>query len=378
MNYEVLIVGGGVIGLSIARELYKKGARKIAVVERGLVGRESSWAAAGMLSPNIEAGIGSVFHRFCRESLEMYQPFAAELLNETGIDIELDRSGTIFVTFDDENAGKMVEEYAKLREAGVETEQLSSDGVLKTERHISPLVVSGLRFPGDWQADNRKLLSALRQYAESNSIELVENTAVDGLIVKDGLVCGTVAGEVEFLADKTVLATGAWSSHIKFGSEDTPFNIRPVRGQMIWFDCGERLLRKVVYGPHCYLVPRADGRILAGSTTEDVGFEKAVTESAIEHLRNAACEMLPLLREQEVAGSWSGLRPRSDDELPVIGEASGCEGLIVATGHYRNGILLAPITAKLIADRLIDAKESEYFEHFSPNRFVNEHKFVGA
>lgn len=363
--YEVLIVGGGVIGLSIARELHRNGVRKIAVVERGRTGEEASWAAAGMLSPNVETEVNTVFHRFCTESLEMYPQFAAALLGETGIDVELDRSGTMFVGFGEDDDTKLRLEYQKLSDAGIESAMLSREEILKADPQLSPQVSSGLGFPSDWQVENRQLLAALRRYAELNGLEIIENTQVDELIVEDGRVRGAAG----YRSEATVLATGAWTSLIKFGQLASPVNVKPIRGQMIWFDCGLKLLDKVVYGPGCYLVPRADGRILTGSTTEDVGFEKGVTQSAIEQLTAAAYEILPALREFEVAGSWSGLRPRSDDEKPVIGSVAGFEDLIVATGHYRNGILAAPHTAKIVAERIVSGARSAYFEAFDPNRF---------
>lgn len=362
-KYEVLIVGGGVIGLSIARKLDKCGVRGVAIVERAELGREASWAAAGMLSPNIETDVGSVFHRLCRESLELYPKFAAELLEETGIDIELDRAGTLVAAFDDEESGRLLEEHADLGKVGIDTEVLSQQEVLMAEPKLSSLVRSGLGFPNDWQVENRKLLLALKRYSELNGIEKFENTQIDELIVQDGRVVGARGSNDEFAAGKTILATGAWTSLIKFGGQLAPFSIRPIRGQMIWFECAERLLNKVVYGPGCYLVPRRDGRILAGSTSEDVGFEKGVTQEAIGQLAAAAQELVPALRDLEVAGSWSGLRPRSDDPMPVVGAIEGYRDLIIATGHYRNGILLAPLTAQMAANE-------KYPEAFSPNRFA--------
>jgi len=369
-KYEVLIVGGGVIGLSIARELHRNGVRRIAVVERGSVGQEASWAAAGMLSPNVETDVGTVFHRFCRESLEMYPRFAAELFDETGVDVELDRSGTMFVAFGEDDGKKLVAEYQKLHDAGIEVETLSGEDILKAEPELSSLVQTGLSFSSDWQVENRKLLAALRRYAELNGIEIIENTSIDELTVESGRVRGARSESAEYLANATVLATGAWTSLIKFGGFASPISIKPIRGQMIRFDCGTRFLEKVVYGPGCYLVPRVDGRILAGSTTEDVGFEKGVTETAVKHLSEAAYAILPALRELEIAGSWSGLRPRSEDAMPVIGSVTGFEDLAVATGHYRNGILAAPHTAKIVAERIVSGAKSAYFDAFDPNRFA--------
>lgn len=369
LSKDFLIVGGGVIGLSIVRELHKMGARDILIVERGLVGQEASWAAAGMLSPNVDADVGSDFHRFCRASLEMYMDFAAELLDETGVDIELDRAGTFSLAFTNEERAALFGYIENLRDAGFEVEKFSAKEILKAEPHVSPKVKAGAYFPDDWQVENRKLLVALEKYAQNNGIEIIENTVVDELIVENGRVTGARSEAAEFFAGNTVLATGAWTSLIKFGGREAPFKIRPIRGQMIMFDCGERLLEKVIFGPRGYLVPRSDGRILVGSTSEDCGFINRVTGDEVDILQSTAVEALPILAEHKIAALWSGLRPCPPDELPVIGKVEDHERLFVATGHYRNGILLAPLTVKIAAEMLIDGERSEYLDTFSPNRF---------
>ena len=369
---EVLIIGGGVIGLSIARELHKRGVRDIAIIERGEVGHEASWAAAGMLSPNVETEIGAPFHNLCRRSLDMYPQFAAGLFEFTGIDIELDQSGTLFVSMDDESGSDLMSEYRKLRDGGVEVDSLSKEEILRAEPLLSSLVQIGISFPDDCQVENRKLIAALRKFARDNAIQTFEQTEVSELIVVNGSVRGARTNGGEFHAERTILAAGAWTSLIEFGSEIAPFRIKPIRGQMISFDCGDRLLEKVVYGPGCYLVPRKDGRILVGSTTEDVGFENSVSFDAVGRLKSAAFKLLPKLRTSKFGGAWAGLRPRSDDELPVIGEVDSLSDLTIATGHYRNGILLAPITAKIVADNLIDG--TDFPAEFTPGRSMrNSH-----
>ena len=370
VNADFLIIGGGVIGLSIARELHKRGVKRITILERGVVGREASWAAAGMLSPNIETVVGSPFHLFCREALDLYPDFAAELQTETGVDIELDRAGTIIVSDDEESGLNVLAECRSLRDSGFEVESWSQDEVLRAERHLSSLIQIGNFYPRDWQVENRKLLSALTAFAQNSRIEIRENTAVSEMMIDNTRVVGARTETGDIRAGHTIVAAGAWSSLIKFCNRTAPLGIKPIRGQMVWFDCGERLLEKVVYGPGCYLVPRADGRMLVGSTTEDVGFEKAVTEGAVEQLRNAAYRILPELSTRRFGGSWSGLRPRSADGLPVIGSVGGFQGLTVATGHYRNGILLAPVTAKIVADNLLE--DIEFPNVFSPDRVLKD------
>ncbi|MGH9949646.1 MAG: NAD(P)/FAD-dependent oxidoreductase, partial [Pyrinomonadaceae bacterium] len=287
-------------------------------------------------------------------------------------------SGTFEVAFDEEERLSLQRNFHALREVGVVVENVSLKELSELEPQVSSKINGANFYPRDWQVENRQLLAALRRFADLNAIEIIENKPVTGIGVENGKVTGAACNEINFFAEKTIIAAGAWTSLIKFGNQPPPFRIKPIRGQMIWFDCRERLIEKVIYGPRCYLVPRADGRILAGSTTEDVGFENFVTESAIEYLRNSASEILPALSEYEIAGSWSGLRPRSDDGLPILGNVAGYENMFVATGHYRNGILLAPMTAKIVAQKAVDGIDSEYFSIFSRDRFAIEIRSSGA
>lgn len=369
MNPEVLIIGGGVIGLSIARELHKQGVRQIALVEKGVCGWESSWAAAGMLGPQVEADETGAFFDLCCESRDLFPDLALELLDETGIDIELDCAGTLYLAFTDDDVREIRGRYEWQRKAGLEVVQLSGDEARRAEPFISPDVRKALFFPNDWQVENRKMLAALKRYAELNGIEIRENTRVERLIVQGARVSGAETEKSRILAGTTVLATGAWTSLIKLGLTDTPINIEPVRGQMLAFCNPERLFQSVIYSRRGYIVPRTDGRILAGSTSEQVGFDKSVTDEATDGLQKMATEISPFLGGLPVSDRWSGLRPFAADGLPIVGEISEIDGLFIATAHYRNGILLAPLTAKLAAEKLANKKDSEYFRIFGPDRF---------
>jgi glycine oxidase len=332
VNSDFLIIGGGVIGLSIARELHKRGAGSISVVDKGRIGAEASWAAAGMLAPNAECHADDELFRLCTASNRLYPDFAAELLDETGIDIELDRSGTLSVAFSDEEAAELDAKYEWQIGAGIDVEKLSAKEILDLEQQISPDVHSGYRYLNDWQVENRKLVAALRRYCEISGIELIENTAVTAL-AKEGIV---------------IVTAGAWTNELLPKPQ-----VKPIRGQMISL-VGPipRILRHVIYSPRGYVVPRADGRVLVGATVEDVGFCKEVTPEAIASLHAAAIEIAPALGDLDVAEAWSGLRPFVAGEIPVIGRVPERENVLVATGHYRNGILLAPITARKIADEI--------------------------
>lgn len=369
MNPEILIIGGGVIGLSIARELHKSGVSSITVLEKGRCGEESSWAAAGMLGPQAEAHEGGAFFDMTVTSREMYPQFAAELLAETGVDIELDRQGTLYLAFTDDDVAEIKKRFEWQRKAGLPVEHLSADEARRAEPFISTDIRGALLFPNDWQVENRKLLAALKRYAEQNGIEIRENAAVEQLIVEDGHVSGARTATDTFFAGVTILATGAWTSLIKLGDADMPLKVEPVRGQIVAFQTAKRLFRHVIYSRRGYIVPRADGRILAGSTSENIGFEKAETETVASSLRQMAAEIAPNLSSLAITDHWSGLRPFAMDGLPVLGSFAGISGMTIATAHYRNGILLAPLTAKIVADKVVEDIEPSYLAAFSPDRF---------
>jgi glycine oxidase len=369
MNSEVLIIGGGVIGLSIARELHKNGVVRITVVDRGAIGAEASWAAAGMLAPNIETDTSEDFHRFGTEALNMYPDFAAELFAETGVDIELDRSGTLCLAFNESESTELAETFRRQKLRDVPVEYLSGDEVRRLEPLVSPSAQDALLYPTDWQVENRKLMSALRTFAERNGVRIAENVDVSELIVDGSKVLGAKTSTGEMLADTTILATGAWTSLIKIGDVSIPGSVKPIRGQMISFETGAREIGRVIYSPRGYLVPRADGRILVGATVEDVGFDKSVTAEGVESLRSAGAEIIPRLRDLEIAERWAGLRPFAADGLPVLGDIPGYENIFVATAHFRNGILLAPKTAKIICDRIMSNEPSNYLDLYGLGRF---------
>ena len=375
---DVLIIGGGVIGLAIARELHKKGLRKISILERGSVGKESSHAAAGMLAPQAETDRADDFFSFCSEGLKLYPKFAGELFDETGIDIELDRSGTLYLAFTDEDVSEIRRRFEWQKQASLNVKHLPALDVRQIEPFVSPDVREALFFPNDWQVENRKLLYALQKYVQLNEIEIRENTEIENLLIENGKVAGVETANARFFAEKVVLATGAWTSLIKIGDYSLPFRVKPIRGQMISFHTAKRLFSKVIYSPRGYLVPRFDGRVLAGATVEDAGFDKSVTESGTEFLREHALEIAPSLVNLEIREAWAGLRPFAVDSFPVMGFLDEIKNLFVATAHYRNGILLAPITARILADKIVENADSDYLRIFSPHRFQTASEIKAA
>jgi len=369
MNSDVLIIGGGVIGLAAARELRRKGVRRITILERGLPGREASHAAAGMLAPNAETEKLDDFFRLCNESNKLYPEFAAELQDETNIDIELDRQGTLYVALTDEDSEEIGRRFAWQRAAGLAVEHLGARETRVMEPFLSPDVRESLFFPEDWQVENRKLLEALEKRARASGVEIRENTIVTNLLIENGRAVGAETETEKFFAPEIILATGAWTSFV--GAENLRLpQVAPVRGQMIAFHTAKRLFQKVIYSPRGYLVPRADGRILAGATVEDAGFDKSVTRAGIEFLHENTLEIAPSLVNLEIAEKWAGLRPFAADGLPILGSFPHVENLTLATAHYRNGILLAPITAKILAEKIAGGAHSDYLKIFSPHRFA--------
>jgi glycine oxidase len=339
-------------------------------VDKGMPGHEASWAAAGMLAPNAETECVDDFYSFCSESNDIYPAFAESLYKETGVDVGLDLAGTLQLAFDDAEAKSLLEKYRRQRDADLPIEMLSAEEVLRLEPEISSRVILGISYPNDRQVDNRKLVSALIEYCRRNEIKIISDEQVHSVMVENGRASGILTETASFPADVTIIATGAWTSFIEIG-DGGPIgvDIKPIRGQMSAFSADSHILKKVIYGPNCYLVPKADGRILVGATVEDVGFDKTVTDEAVNELKRSAAEILPEILNLDIVETWSGLRPRSADELPVIGNLAGIDNLFIATGHYRNGILLAPLTAKIIAEKVVGNIDSPYFSIFAPERF---------
>jgi len=368
VHTDVLIIGGGVVGMSIARQLHKSGVSDVTVIDQGVCGREASWAAAGMLSPQAETDELGPFFQFCSRSRDMYPDFSEELLQETGIDIGLDRTGTIYIERSDDAGGEVLQRYRKQRDAGLDVELLSTEDVMRLEPHTSEFGGRGVLFPGDWQVDNRELVQALRRYAEINGIGIIENTAAKALLTDSEEVMGvrTSAGEIH--ASHTVLAAGAWTSLVDLGPIAARIQVEPVKGQIVCVTARPGVLSHVIYTHRGYLVPRHDGRILAGSTTEYTGYDRGTSAEAIERLTRFANEMLPNTA-LTVTDTWAGIRPGSADGLPVLGEIPGLQCVTVASGHYRNGILLTPATAEIIADRIINNADHEEFSVFGMGRF---------
>jgi glycine oxidase len=382
---DVLIVGGGVIGLSIARSLARRGVRRVTLIERASLGAEASAAAGGMLAAQAEADRADAFLELACASRDLYPFLALELKEETGVDIELERTGTLYLGFTEEDEAEMSRRYSWQASAGLTVQKLTPEEARALEPAVSPGVRSALLFPLDAQVENRRLVAALVRAAEKYGVRLLTGTEALSVRIERGEVRSVETSRGTVSTPFIIIAGGAWSSLIganpcagggsssnnsNYTSSELPaLRIEPVRGQMLCFDARQRLARHVLYSPRGYLVPRMDGRLLAGSTTEHAGFDKRVTGLGVHAIMTHALEIAPSVGGLTLLDSWSGLRPRAEDDLPVLGTCAAVRGLVYATGHYRNGILLAPITGEMIADVLTRGITPPLLRAFTPDRF---------
>ena len=363
---EVVVVGGGVIGLTIARALALRGVHEVCLIERGELGTEASFAAAGMLLPQVEAFTKDDFFTLACRSRDLYRSFAAALHEETGIDVELDTTGTLYLALNDDDQEEIEKGYYFQSHAGLSVELLSAAEARELEPCISSSTHGALLFPNDIQVENRRLLAALANSISNLGVTVLTGTNVDSLIIERNRLTGVQTNRGTISCSTAVVAAGTWSSFIKH----THAAIEPVRGQMVCLEAKPHLTRHIIFSRRGYLVPRRDGRLLAGSTSEEAGFAKCVTAGGISKILQNAHEISPAISNLPIVDTWAGLRPRSPDGLPVLGPCVEINGLFYATGHYRNGILLAPVTGELISEAVVEGVTSPLLAPFSPERFL--------
>ncbi len=368
---DVAIVGGGVIGLAIARALALRGVSNVVVVERSGPGCEASSAAAGMLAPQAEADNADEFFKLAVSSRDLYQEFSDALREESGIDIELDTTGTIYVAVTEDDEAECARRYEWQTKAGLVVERMTAEDARMFEPCISESVRSALRFPLDVQVENRRLVSALSESNKQLGVTFLAGTTVEAIRHERDLITGLETARGFISAPNVVLAAGAWSSSLlNSGKASSSPRIEPVRGQMVCLASNPQLTRHVIYSPRGYIVPRMDGRLLAGSTTESAGYDKRVTAAGIHAILSHALEISPHVGLLPLVDCWAGLRPRAAGGLPVLGPCAEITGLFYATGHYRNGILLAPITGELLADAIVNKSVSPLMKPFAPQRLA--------
>jgi len=364
---DIIIVGAGVVGCSVAYHLARMGVKGILVLDRGQIGGEASTAAAGMLAPQCEAPGPGPFLDFCLAARRYYERLAPELKEIARTDIEYLDWGILHL-LDEEGDEAAEGRYRWQRELGLTVERLTPEEVFKLEPGLTKEVGGALFFPDDHHVNNAELICALAQAARSHGVRIVEGCTVSGFIYDGDKVAGIRTPDEIFTAGYIVLCTGAWSWQlgVLLGRR---IPVEPARGQILYAELPELPVRHPVWGKGGYVVPRLNGGLIVGSTVEYVGFDKSVSLDGIRRLSELTLALLPGLAEQPFTRAWAGLRPHAKDGLPLIGPLQGLDRLYIATGHFRNGILLGPLTGRLVAEMIVGEPVSFPLDAFSPGRF---------
>jgi glycine oxidase len=369
---KVAIIGAGVIGLGIAWRLAGRGAR-VDVFDRGAAGSGASHAAAGMLAACCEAEPGEdALVALGRESQARWPAFAAELLEASGIDVELRQEGTLVVALTADDQARIHHHLAHQKKLGLPLEWISAAEARRREPHLAGKLAGALWSPQDHQVDNRKLAAALRVAAERAGATVHEHKAVKEISVANGRADGVVLADGTTVeADVVVLAAGAWSRSIGGIAPEQRPPVRPIKGQLLSLkmDAASPLINHVVWAPGIYMVPRRDGRLILGATVEEKAFDTALTAGGLLTLLEAAWRTVPAIEELPIDEMWVGHRPGSRDDAPILGPGP-IHGLIYATGHHRNGILLTPVSVDAIAKLVLDGAVDPAIRPFGIDRFA--------
>ena len=364
---DVAIIGGGIMGSAVALRLAQRGIG-VTVIERGIPGAEASSAAAGILGPQMEAEGPGPLLELGLKSRALYPALAAELRELTSIDVGYDRSGVLAVAFDEAGEAALSARRAWQLARGLRVESLSGEAAHAREPALGPAVRAALAFTDDAQVVARELARAFSQAAAGAGARFLTGRYVRRVLTDKEAVTGVELDGDVLPAGVVVVAAGSWSGLVE-GAGVPPTVVRPARGQLVSIETRPPLFRHVVSAPGGYLVPRRDGTVLAGSTVEMAGFRKEVTVGGLAAILTMARTVIPALADAPVTGSWSNFRPFTEDHLPVLG-ATRVRGLVLATGHFRNGILLAPITAQAIAELIATGKASIDLSPFAIDRFA--------
>jgi glycine oxidase len=372
---DVVVAGGGVIGAAIAWRAAAAGLDVVLVdPDRG---EAASLVAAGMLAPVSEALFGEgALLRVNLLALDRFPSFAAELEEVTGQHVGLRHEGTLAVAYDPGDYAALMRLTTFRRSAGLGAEELDSRACRKLEPFLAPDVHGGVLFAGDWSVDNRRYSAALREAVTAAKVRLVGDEVTEAL-VQDGRARGVrLAGGGDIGAAWTVIAAGCWSSAIGGLPEALRAAVRPVKGQLLRLRHPASMppvlthtIRATVRGADVYLVPRADGELIVGATQEERGPDRTVTAGAVHDLLDDAMSVLPVTSELILAETCAGLRPGTLDNGPIVG-GFGIGGLLLATGHYRNGILMSPVTADAVVAMLTGGSPAPEWEPFTPQRFT--------
>jgi len=358
------------MGLGIAWRLAQADC-SVTIYDRGEAGHGASWAAAGMLAAAVETEPGEEeLLVLTRESQRMWPGFAREIEAASGISVDYRDEGTIVIALTRDDAEQLRHAYDFQKSLDLELEWLSGAEARRREPHLRPGIPGAVFSPRDHQVENRLLVRSLAEAARRTGVMLYEHLPVREVEVIGGRACAVVTEHGRDPADVVILAAGAWSREIAGIPPAHLPPVRPIKGQMLALrmDLAAPLLRHVIWAPRSYLVPREDGRLIIGGTVEERGFDDTLTAGGLLALLEGAWRAVPGIEELPVAETWVGFRPGSRDDAPMLGP-SGIDGLVVATGHHRNGILLTPLTAETVSAYVLTGRLPPILQPFSPERF---------
>ena len=369
MHPDVIVIGGGLMGCTTALWLANAGL-SVHLLERSVPGAEASSAAAGILAPCIESHDKPESLNLGLESRAMHRALSARLLEELKLDVGYRPCGALKLAFTDVEYDAIVKLHSELKAAGVESELLGTDDLRARENRINAKAQGALYVPEEAQVDPKALLNAVALAAQSAGVVFRSGATVRKIVIEGSTAKGVQIDDEVLMAENIVVAAGSWTSLIE-GLNFKPSTIHPVRGQLISTQTRPPIFNCVVFSERGYVVTRPDGRTLCGSTTERVGFSRGVTLSGLRSIIDTATEIAPCLESATIESYWSSFRPGTPDGLPLVGSA-GPQGLFIASGHYRNGILLAPITAQLISQLIAGHEDHPALASLNPTRFSEQ------
>jgi glycine oxidase len=364
-KFDVAIAGGGVIGGAIGLELARAGL-SVAVFDRQQPGQEASWASAGILSPAPESpGMVSMVP-LGKASMALYPEFVAGVEETSGMSTGFRPKGTLEALFSHDTKAELSTIIALHHGLGLKAEPLRAEDARELEPALSEEVEAAVLRPEEASIDNRLLTAAILQAAKRRGAEIFSGNGAKAIWREGNRCAGLVLQNEKVEANWTIIAAGCFSAAIDGVAPYAP--VRPAKGQMASLRADDVKIERVLWSEKIYLVPRNDGRILAGATVEHAGFDKRVTAGGIEKILSAAIDLAPGLANARIEETWAGLRPDSPDHLPILGPTD-LDGLLMATGHFRSGILLTPITARLVREWITEERVSVDWDRFSPLRF---------
>ena len=359
---DVIIIGGGIIGCAIAYNLAKRDVKPLVIDKATRVGTEASWAGAGILTSH--ASTNEPYPTLCRASLALYPTLAEELRAETQIDIEFIRSGTLSVFFNQTEAAGLIGLADRRVKRGFSAEVLTAEEAWQLEPALAKSIAGAVLFPEDAHVRNPRMVKALAKGAAKLGTRFRLGNPVTNFVKEDEHIIGVSINGETLYADTFVIAAGCWAGSL-MNQLGVPIQVEPVRGQIVLVETMPPPFQHIIDGLGIYIVPRADGRILLGATVEYVGYDKTATVDGAKQMIDAGVAIAPQLANAAFAQTWAGLRPYAKNG-PILGYLPGYDNVALATGHFKNGILLAPITGQLIAELLTTRQPSLALQPFQP------------